>query len=217
LGHPAPLPDDVGHPTRAQHDVIGQSQGKGMVSYAQRRSILDSGEQVWTVEPDALVCRRPEGAVARLPWREVTAVRTAYAPTRRKRWRYLLALKAKSGGALTIDSGHYRGVGDFEDRRASFTPFARACIAAVAREAPTARASVGATPLAYGLQLLFALALLALLALVLIALPTPLGPLISVKLVLLAVAMPVFLLWTVKSRPRRRKLDVLSLSAGLPS
>ncbi|MDQ0465806.1 hypothetical protein QO010_003598 [Caulobacter ginsengisoli] len=188
-----------------------------MVSYAQRRSILDAGEQVWTVEPEALTCRRPDGAVARLPWREVTAVRTAYAPTRWKRWRYLLALSASGGRSLTIDNGHYRGVGDFEDRRASFTPFAHACIAAVAREAPKARASVGATPLVYGVQLLLALAMLALLALVLIALPTPLGPLIWIKLVLLAAAIPVFLLWTVKSRPRRRRLDVLSLSAGLPS
>ena len=188
-----------------------------MVSYAQRRSILDAGEQVWIVEPDALACRRPDGAVARLPWREITAVRTAYAPTRRKRWRYLLALNASGGRSLTIDSGHYRGVGDFEDRRASFTPFAHACIAAVAHATPNARASVGATPLAYGLQLLFALAMLALLTLVLIALPTPLGPLIWIKLALIVAAMPVFLLWTVKSRPRRRKLDVLSLSAGLPS
>jgi hypothetical protein len=188
-----------------------------MVSYTQRRSILDAGELVWSAEPDALACRRPDGGEARLPWREIVAVRTAYAPTRWKTWRHVLALTASGGRSLTIDSAHFRGVGDFEDRRASFTPFARACIEAVAREAPNARASVGATPLAYGAQLLFVLAMLALLGLVLIALPTPLGPLIVVKLALLALAMPFFFLWTVKSRPRRRKLDVLSLSAGLPS
>lgn len=189
----------------------------GMVSYAQRHSSLDAGELVWTVEPDVLACRRPDGGQARLLWREIVAVRTAYAPTRRKPWRHLLALKATGGRSLTIDNGHYRGLGDFEDRRASFTPFAHACIEAVARAAPNARASVGATPLAYGVQLLFALAILALLALVLLALPTPLGPLVLVKLALLAAAMPVFFLWTFKSRPRRRDLDVLSLSAGLPS
>lgn len=188
-----------------------------MVSYAQRRSILDPGELVWTAEPDALTCRRPDGSLARLPWREIVAVRTAYAPTRWKTWRYILALKASGGRSLIIDNSHFRGVADFEDRRASFTPFAHACIEAVAREAPNARASVGATPLAYGVQLLFALAMLALLAIVLIALPIPLGPLIWLKLALLAAAVPVFLLWTLKSRPRRRTLDVLSLSAGLPS
>lgn len=188
-----------------------------MTSYAQRRSILDSGEVVWTAGPEALTCRRPDGAVATLPWAEVVGVRTAYAPTRWKTWRHLLALKASGGRSLIIDSAHFRGVGDFEDRRASFTPFAHACIEAVARASPGARATVGATPLAYAAQLLFALAMLALLALVLIALPLPLGPLIWLKLALLAAAVPVALLWTVKSRPRRRKLDVLSLSAGLPS
>lgn len=188
-----------------------------MVSYAQRRSILDTGEVVWTAGPEALTCRRPDGAVAALPWREVVGVRTAYAPTRWKAWRHLLALKASGGRTVTIDSAHFRGVGDFEDRRASFVPFAHACIEAVALAAPGAKASVGATPLAYGLQLAFALSMLALLALVLIALPIPLGPLILVKLALLAAAAPVFLMWTLKSRPRRRTLDVLSLSAGLPS
>lgn len=188
-----------------------------MTSYAQRRSLLDSGEVVWTAGAKALTCRRPDGAEATLPWAEVVGVRTAYAPTRWKTWRHLLALKASGGRSLTIDSAHFRGVGDFEDRRASFTPFAHACIEAIAAANPKARASVGATPLAYAAQLLFALAMLALLALVLIALPIPLGPLVWLKLALLAAVAPVALLWTVKSRPRRSRLDVLSLSAGLPS
>lgn len=188
-----------------------------MVSYAQRRGIHDAGELVWTAGPDALTCRQPDGAVAALPWREIVGVRTAYAPTRWKSWRHLLALTTSGGRTLIIDSAHFRGVGDFEDRRASFVPFAHACIEAVAAANPKARASVGATPLAYGLQLVFALSMLALLALVLIALPIPLGPLVLVKLGLLAAAAPVFLMWTLKSRPRRRTLDVLSLSAGLPS
>lgn len=188
-----------------------------MVSYAQRRSILDSGELVWSAGPQALTCRRPDGAVAALAWSDVVGVRTAYAPTRWKTWRHLLALRATGGRTLTIDNAHFRGVGDFEDRRASFTPFAHACIEAVAAANPKARATIGATPLAYAAQLLFALSMLALLALVLIALPIPLGPLIWLKLALLAAAAPVAVLWTVKSRPRRSRLDVLSLSAGLPS
>eukprot|EP01030_Chromulinospumella_sphaerica_P028983 gene28983-29377_t len=98
----------------------------------------------------------------------------------------------------------------------TFIPFVLACLDRVIAHAPDARASVGAGLANYFGQLAFALSMLALLVYVLVALPTPLGWLVVVKLLLVAAMLPVAAVWAVRSRPRTVPLAMGAFLPGLP-
>ncbi|MDO9335252.1 MAG: hypothetical protein Q7T61_02525 [Caulobacter sp.] len=185
-------------------------------TFSKRDNAFERGEHVWRVEDDCLIWTRPGGDSLTLLWKDVGAVRAAFAPTRWKRWRHIFELTTRKGATLLVDNAHFKSVGDFEDRSASFVPFVLACIDRVVALAPDARARVGAGPVSYGLQLAFLLGMMALLAFVLIALPTPLGWLILVKLALIAILAPVAVLWAVRAWPRAVALSPAALLAGLP-
>jgi hypothetical protein len=53
------------------------------------------------------------------------------------------------GPDLEIQSTHYTGIGSFEDRAATYTPFVRALIARVAAANPSARFRAGRHPVLY--------------------------------------------------------------------
>ena len=183
-------------------------------TYAKRENAFEKAEHVWRVEDDCLIWTRPTGESLTLLWKDVGAIRAAYAPTRWKSWRYIFELTTRKGSKLLIDNGHFKKVGDFEDRSATFIPFVLAIVDRVIAHAPDAKASIGASPASYFGQLGFMLSMMALLAWVLIMLPTPLGWLVILKLLLIAAMLPIAWNWAVKSRPRRTEL---SLGAMLPA
>lgn len=185
-------------------------------TYSKRENAFEKGEHVWTVEDDCLIWTRPGGDSLTLLWKDVGAVRAAFAPTRWKSWRHVFELTTRKGSKLLFDNAHLKGVGDFEDRSSSFSPFVMACLGRVIAHAPDAKASVGASPASYFGQLLFAGSALALLIFVLIALPTPLGWLIIAKLLLIVVMLPVAVTWAIRSRPRIVPLAPGALQPGLP-
>lgn len=187
-----------------------------VVTYSKRENAFEKGEHVWRVEDDCLVWTRPGGDSLTLLWKDVGAVRAAFAPTRWKTWRHVFELTTRKGATLVIDNAHFKSVGDFEDRSARFAPFVRACIARIVAQAPDARARIGAGPVNYFGQLAFVLAAMALLVFVLIALPTPLGWLVLVKMALVAAMLPVAAVWAVRSRPRTVRLAPDSFAPGLP-
>lgn len=188
-----------------------------VVSYSKRENAFEKGEHIWRAEDDCLVWTRPGGDSLTLLWKDVGAVRAAFAPTEWKSWRHVFELTTRKGATLVIDNAHFRSVGHFEDRSASFTPFALACVDRVAALAPDARARIGAGPLNYYGQLAFALGMMALLAFVLFTLPTPSGGLLAVKLALVAAMLPVAAAWAVRSRPRTVALTPDALREGLPA
>jgi hypothetical protein len=198
--------------------LAGLTGGFGVtVAYSKRETIFETTEHQWRVDPAALVWTRPGGESLTLLWRDVTAFRAAFGPTKWKSWRHLIEIRSRQGQRLTIDNGHIKGVGDFEDRSATFTPFALACLARIAAESPAARGSIGSSPGAYAAQLIFMGLGLGLALLVLIALPVPLGALVLVKLLLIIVSLPVAVLWAVRARPRRAVLTPEAFKAGLPA
>ncbi|MDH4384328.1 MAG: hypothetical protein QE280_02675 [Caulobacter sp.] len=178
-----------------------------MTGYAKRESGLESGVHCWRIDPQSLVWERPNGETLTLLWRDVTDLRIAFAPTRWKPWRRLLELRARHGRRLVIDNSHYRGLGDFEDRSASFRTFALDCIDQVARAAPAARGWIGSRLGDYLARLLLAMLATALLIWVLIALPTPLGLLVVLKLLLILASLPMLILWAIRARPRRAAIS----------
>lgn len=187
-----------------------------VVTYSKRENAFEKGEHVWRVEDDCLVWTRPGGDSLTLLWKDVGAVRAAFAPTEWKTWRHVFELTTRKGATLVIDNAHFKSVGDFEDRSARFVPFVLACIARIVALAPDARARVGAGSASYFGQLAFVLAAMALLVFVLIALPTPLGWLVLVKMALVAAMLPVAAVWAVRSRPRTVLLAPESFVPGLP-
>jgi len=56
-------------------------------------------------------------------------------------------LLSRSGDKIKLRSAHYRGLGDFEDRTATYAPFVRALAAQVATSAPDAKFIAGSTGL----------------------------------------------------------------------
>ena len=185
-------------------------------TYSKRENAFEKGEHVWRVEDDCLIWTRPGGESLTLLWKDVGAVRAAFAPTRLKTWRHVFELTTRRGAKLVIDNAHFKSVGDFEDRSPSFIPFVLACADRVAAQSPDAKARVGAGPASYFGQLVFLLGMMALLAFVLIALPTPLGWLVLVKLALIAFMLPVAAVWAVRARPRTAPLSPGGLLPGLP-
>lgn len=186
-------------------------------AYAKRETVFETGEHHWRVEPEALVWTRPTGESLTVLWRDVTGIRAAFAPTKWKAWRYLIEIHTRQGRQLTIDNGHIRAVGDFEDRSAAFTPFALACVERTAALSPAARGWLGSSPGGYVGQLVFFLLCLAFMLTVLILLPTPLGALVLIKLLLILVSLPVAVLWAIRARPRRVPMTREAFAAGLPA
>ncbi len=177
--------------------------------YRKRRNLFEKDECEWRVEPDALVFRDAHQHEIRLAWRDVKAVRLAYAPTRAKTWRHVFVLTMKSGLQTEIDNAHFAGIGDFEDRSASYAPFVRAALARIKAEAPDAVVRVGSSPLAYLVQAAFVLAAFAGLAAVLLLLPVSFSGIVIVKLALIAAFLPMLWRWLKYARPRRASFDAL--------
>lgn len=186
-----------------------------MSGYAKRESGLEARDHRWTVGAQSLVWEQPSGETLTLLWRDMTDMRITFAPTRWKPWRRLLELRARHGRRLVIDNSHYRGLGDFEDRSATFRLFVLDCIDQVARAAPTARGWIGSPPGSYVARLMFALMATAVLILVMIALPTPLGLLVALKLLLILASLPMVILWAIRARPRRAAITREGLGQAL--
>ena len=185
-------------------------------TYSRRENAFEKGEHVWRAEDHALIWTRPAGDSLTLLWKDVGAVRAAYAPTRARTWRHVFELTTRKGAKLQIDNSHFKAIADFEDRSPTFIPFVLACLDRIVAQAPDARASVGSSPAAYVAQLLLMLATMAFTIFVLILLPTPLGWLLLVKLLLIAVMLPTVALWAARARPRRVALSLGGLQPGLP-
>ncbi|HYE46451.1 MAG TPA: hypothetical protein VEA44_11845 [Caulobacter sp.] len=186
------------------------------ITYAKRQTAFDHAEHQWRAEADALVWIRPGGESVTILWRDVVAVRAAFAPTRWKAWRHVLEIVTRQRLRLLIDNAHLRGVGDFEDRSEAFARFALTCIARIAEAAPAARGWLGAGWWNYLGQLGLAGAALLLLAVVLVALPADFGGSVLLKLGLIGAMLPLAAVWLVRSRPRRAPVYPAAFLPGLP-
>jgi hypothetical protein len=180
--------------------------------YRKRRNLFDPAESEWRAEDDALVARDARGVETRFFWRDLTGLRLAFAPSRRKRWRHVFVLTFRGRRKVEIDNGHFAGFADFEDRSASYVPFVRAALDKIGRARPDLPVELGARPLAYLLNTLFVIAAFAFLALAILLVPLPLGvwPATAIaRLVVIALLFPAFLRWLKRARPRGTALDAI--------
>lgn len=108
--------------------------------YAFRRSILES-EKTYTLYPDRLEITS-EGAapeVHRLA--QVDTVHLKY--DRSKQRSYYNCFIHTPGKKVALRHVHFAGIARFEDRSATYTPFVRALLAAVAQQNPRATLKAG--------------------------------------------------------------------------
>ena len=175
-------------------------------THAVRRSMLEKAECVWRIDPDALVTRDHRGVETRDRWGDVTAIRIASAPTRYQMWRHILLLTFKGGIKRLVQNSHFVGIGNFENRAATYAPFVREALRQVQKQAPNATARIGAGPIFYWSTVIILGLLFAGLAALLMFIPfDELGnasPTIWVKIGILAVLLPVLFMWARKSYPR---------------
>lgn len=185
-----------------------------MTSYSKRRNLFEKGEWEWRVTGDALVARDPQGREDIGPWREVSAVRLGYEPTRYKTWRHVIELKFRNGAKWQIDNVHFRGIADFENRSATYNPFVHAVMDKLRQQAPEAKGSVGSAPIFYWVSMIGLSLLFAVLAMLLLAIPiSGFSGIVWVKLGLIAAMLPTLFLWARKSFPRRMTLDRIPADA----
>lgn len=184
------------------------------VSYAKRRNLFEKGEWEWRVTDDALVARDPKGAEDIGRWRDVVAVRLGFEPTRFKTWRHVIELRFRNGAKWQIDNVHFAGVGDFENRSASYNPFVHAVVAQLKAKAPDAKGRVGSAPVFYWVSVIGLSILFAFLGMLLLAIPIAEFPgMVWVKLGLIAFFLPTLFLWAKKGFPRGMKLDAIPKDA----
>lgn len=148
-----------------------------------------------------------------IPLTQIRAVNLRYDPTRMQTNRYRCHLTLVDSRTLVFQNEHYKGFADFEDRSLSY----RALVAALVRRIPTGNPSctftTGTSALSWWGQLAGLGLLFLLLAVMLIVMFSAIGWLVIVKLLLIAVFVPVVLKWARKNKPGT--FDPLSPPAAL--
>ena len=99
------------------------------------------------------------GGAARFPYASIKELRLSYDPTRFDTRRHRCDVRLSDGERATLWSTHFAGVADFEDRAATYTPFARALVARAAASNPACAFRAGTRPLFYWSGQLFLLAM----------------------------------------------------------
>lgn len=182
-------------------------------SYVARANALEY-EAIWRLQPDALELQGGPTAgpdvVLRFPYRDIVGVRLSYAPSRFDHARYRCDLRMRSGQQLAIMSTHYAGIADFQDRAATYGPFARALIARVAGANPSASFRSGKNPVTYLIEHLFLFVMVVVLMFVLSMVGFAyVGDTSWVRLFIILVTIPLLIAYTRKNWPGRFKPDAI--------
>jgi hypothetical protein len=130
------------------------------VIHKKRQSLLESHERLWRVTDRALDIIDADVRPVRIDFRDIKSLCFAYAPTQLKLWRYVAEITLRNGRNLSIDNGHFHGIGDFEERSDSFRHMLEALFAALKQHNPEARLITGERPgRHWGYSVLISLAL----------------------------------------------------------
>lgn len=183
-------------------------------THSVRRSAFEKAETSWRIEDDVLVTRDHKGQEFRDRWADVTAIRIADTPTQYQTWRAILMLTFKNGVKRVILNSHFKGMGDFENRAATYAPLVREALRKVQAQAPGATARIGAGPIFYWTTVIILGLLFAVLTVIMLMIPADrLGEEVGdapvsfwIRIGILIVILPVLILWARKSYPRGVKL-----------
>lgn len=188
------------------------------VSYAKRESVLEKGERSWRVTDAALVITEADGRFTEVPYSAVTGLRLAFVPASAKPWRHVCVVITRPGRVFEIDNGHFKGVGDFEDRSAAYRTMVEALVGRLVATGSPARLHVGATAGAYAAQLILVLAVAVVLGWVLVVTSFGVWPVTAIiKGIIVIVSLPLLVRWAIRARPRDVALTAIPADALPPA
>lgn len=188
--------------------------------YRKRKGSFDKSDWEWRITEEAFVEITPGGSERRLPWSEVSEIRLVFSPTQAKPWRHYFQLHGRSGGLpFEIDNTGCSGFENFQDLSRDYSPFVRAALERIRALAPSARVTAGLKPAVYAAGLAAMITASALLTHAVIRLPLEWESAalkIFVKVMMVGIALPSFILWGIQTRPRILPLDA-RLEKELPA
>ena len=173
-------------------------------SFSQRLNAFETGERTWRADEDGLRLVHPGGSGVVWAWRDVVEMRLTYAATSLKPWRRKAWFRMADGETVAFDNGHFKDVGQFEDRSEGFKAVVREAIGRVDAARPDARWRLGTPPASYWAQVAFVAVAVAFLIWVVVLIPVSAWPGAAWdKLAVAAALVPGGCLWAYISRPRK--------------
>jgi hypothetical protein len=191
-------------------------------TYRVRRSVIEP-EVTWTVTSGTLEHSAHSSQDARktadksYSLTDMRAIRLAYDPSDADSARHWCDITTQSGEVLRVVSTHYQGFAAFEDRGAAYAPWVRALIAATAAANPACVFEAG-KPIGvyYGEIAFLTAAAVFLIGTLLLTGAMGIIEIVVIKLILLAVMLPVLRDYLRKNRPRRFTASTIPVDS-LPS
>lgn len=170
------------------------------LEYVCRRSALEK-ERRWFLRTDSF------GWVAEdfrdeCPFVEVMQIRLEYAPGRFVEKMYRCEVRMRSGKAWHLQSQHFAGLAQFEDRGEIYRDWVENLISRVSAQQPQCRFVCGVSWLSWLFNSLFLCGSLLLLAMVLFFLWTAVGWWAILKMLIIAFFLPRAFLWITRNRPK---------------
>lgn len=171
------------------------------IAHTVRASALEE-QKTWKIIGDTLwICieGKPDTPI---PLRAILKLRLSYDPGRIERNLFRCHLYNTGGKCAAIPSCHYGGIASFEDRAESYTPFVRTLIHRLASVNPRCEFVAGISRLRWWANAAFLTVAFGFLLLILIMLYTAIGPLVIIKLLLIAFLVPTLIRWFSRNRPK---------------
>ncbi len=165
-------------------------------------------ERLWRVGPDGLSWDGGDKK-GHFPFSEIVAIRLSYTPTRFDFARYRCIVTRFNGWRETIVSTSYAGIGSFEDRAPAYAKFVRSLVTEASKGNPGIRLKAGESNFRYWGNIVLLAGAFTFLALVFLSLGFNPTWLIIVKLLVIALLLPVCLRWITKNRPRSFAPDAI--------
>lgn len=132
----------------------------------------------------------------------ISTVRLSFDPTRMQTQRYRCRLYSAHGLSATIQNESYLSFGSFDNRSKSYNALIHLLIPRIASLNPHCIFKSGTSYLSWCAQALMIVVLFFALIFVLIALYTAIGPLVIIKLIIIAFFIPTLFRWFMKNKPR---------------
>ncbi len=159
-------------------------------------------ERLWKLHGDTLwMCTEGQPDIP-IPLTGITTLRLSYDPNRMQSNRYRCHLHNVGGKVATIQNDSYKGIASFEDRSPSYIALIHLLIPRIASLNPRCVFRTGTSHLSWWGQAAFLSIVFGILLIVLILLYSAIGPLAIIKLVLIALFIPVAIRWFIKNKPK---------------
>jgi len=165
-------------------------------------------ERLWRVGPDGFSWKVGEKS-GHFDFSEIASIRLSYTPTRFDFARYRCTVTRFNGWRENFTSTSYAGIGSFQDRAPGYARFVRALVAEAARANPAIRFEAGESHFKYWANIAVLVGSLVLLAIVLLAIGLNTTWFIVVKLMVIALLLPIGLRWIAKNRPNKFTPDAI--------